>query len=230
MMRKIAVYGFLFAVIAMGALPARAAQSRFPAMAPLAAYLEPSAAAEIALARSGGPASISKGARVWVLGKHGYSVAVEGTNGWSCIVERSWSDDFTDPDFWNPRTRAPICFNPPASRTEVSEYIARTRWVFAHLTPSQMIQRAKASVAAKEILPPEPGAMCYMLSKNGYLGANAGGPWRPHIMIFAHVDPILWGAGAKDAPLIAFVDPIEPVTIFMVPVRNWSDGTTWTPH
>ena len=69
----------------------REAQS-YPAMAPLDQYLMSDASSEIALARSAAPASISDGAEVMVLGPKGYTTAVKGTNGFLCIVERSWGN------------------------------------------------------------------------------------------------------------------------------------------
>jgi hypothetical protein len=53
----------------------------YPTMAPVAQYLMPHAA-EIEMARSAGPASISANAEVLVLTKSGYVVAAKGTNGW----------------------------------------------------------------------------------------------------------------------------------------------------
>jgi hypothetical protein len=72
--------------------------------------------AEIALARSAAPESISRDAEVLVLGRHGFDAAVKGKNGFGCIVERSWASA-PDPDFWNPKVRTPICFNAAAARS-----------------------------------------------------------------------------------------------------------------
>src|SRR5580700_7972218 len=69
---------------------AQAKKSPYPAMAPLNQYLMPDERSEIALARSAAPASISDGAEVMGLGQTGYRTAVKGTNGFLCIVERSW--------------------------------------------------------------------------------------------------------------------------------------------
>jgi hypothetical protein len=84
-------------------------------MAPLDQYLMPDGKSEILLARSAAPASVSDGAEVMVLGRKGQTTAVKGTNGFLCIVERSWGAATDDPDFWNPKVRAPICFSPPSS-------------------------------------------------------------------------------------------------------------------
>jgi hypothetical protein len=68
---------------------AQAAKASYPAMAPLDRYLIPDEKAEIALARSSAPASISDAAEVMVLWRDGYATAVKGSNGFVCIVERS---------------------------------------------------------------------------------------------------------------------------------------------
>ena len=91
------------------------AKTRYPSMAPLEQYLM-ERDAEIALARSAAPESISHDAEVMVLGRHGYETAVKGKNGFVCMVQRSWSAGIDEPDFWNPKLRGPICFNPPAAR------------------------------------------------------------------------------------------------------------------
>src|SRR5271165_3652427 len=77
----------------------------FPDMAPVDQYRMASRSEEIALARSAAPAAISSAADVLVLGEHGYEMAVKGTNGFVCLVERSWFASFGDPAFWNPRIR-----------------------------------------------------------------------------------------------------------------------------
>src|SRR3974390_1300971 len=87
----------------------------YPKMAPVAQYRILNPQDEIALARSAAPPSISADAEVLVLGANGYETAVKGKNGFVCFVERSWAAGFDDIQFWNPRLRAPNCFNPPAA-------------------------------------------------------------------------------------------------------------------
>src|SRR5215469_9922784 len=81
------------------------AQTPYPSMAPLDQYLIEDRSAEVALARSAAPESISRDAEVMVLGRHGYETAVKGTNGFVCLVERSWTAPIDDPGFWNPKGR-----------------------------------------------------------------------------------------------------------------------------
>ena len=95
---------------------AQDATTPYPTMAPIEQYLM-DRTAEIALARSAAPSSISDGAEVMVLGREGYKTAVKGTNGFLCIVERSWAQGTDEAEFWNPKMRAPHCFNAQAARS-----------------------------------------------------------------------------------------------------------------
>jgi len=142
-----------------------------------------------------------------------------------CIVERSWTAPIDDPEFWNPKLRAPICFNAAAARTYLPRTIRKTDLILAGSTKAQMVERIKAAIDSKELPPMEPAAMCYMLSKQGYL-SDRGGHWHPHLMFFvSQAEPAAWGAGLPGSPIFAFNDTSEHMTTFLVPVREWSDGT-----
>ena len=82
----------LMLVITVGFLvPKAAAQSdKYSTMAPVEQYLM-ERNAEILLARSAAPDSISSDATILVLGRQGYETAVRGKNGFVCMVERSAS-------------------------------------------------------------------------------------------------------------------------------------------
>jgi hypothetical protein len=46
------------------------------------------------------------------------------------------------------------------------------------------------------------------------------------LMFFlSQTDPVAWGAGLPGSPIFAFNDKWEDLTVFLVPVRQWSDGT-----
>ena len=204
---------------------AQDAKTPYPNMAPVDQYLMQDRSAEIAMARSAAPESISSDAEVLVLGRHGYETAVQGKNGFVCIVERSWTAPIDDPNFWNPKLRGPICFNAAAARSYLPRTIKKTELILAGRTKDQMVEAVTAAIDKKELPPMEPGAMCYMLSKQGYLSDQAG-HWHPHLMFFvSQGDPALWGADLPGSPVIAVSDNWEHLTTFMVPVRRWSDGT-----
>jgi len=87
----------------------------------------------------------------------------------------------------------------------------------------------KAAFDKKEVPTLEPGAMCYMLSKQGYLG-DGNGHWHPHVMFFVPIsDAQTWGANLKGSPILASDSAQDRLTIFMIPVAKWSDGTADSP-
>jgi hypothetical protein len=193
-------------------------------MAPIDQYLMTDQAAEIALARSAAPDSISRDAEVLVLGRHGFETAVKGKNGFVCIVERSWTSA-PHLDFWNPKVRTPICYNAAAARSYLLRTIKRTDLTLAGRTEAQMDETIAAAVDKKELPAMEPGALCYMMSKQGY-GGDSVEHWHPHLMFyFPPTDPATWGAGLPDSPIQASNATREHFTTFVVIVRRWSDGT-----
>jgi hypothetical protein len=204
---------------------AQDAKTPYPSMAPLDQYLM-ERNAEIALARSAAPESISQDAEVMVLGRRGYETVVKGKNGFVCMVQRSWAAGIDDPDFWNPKLRAANCFNPPAARTYLRNTIKRTELVLAGRSKAQMFEGIKVAFDKKELPELEPGAMCYMMSKQSYL-SDRDGRWHPHLMFFVPLmDPAAWGAGLPESPVILGVkDTPDRLSIFLIPVAKWSDGT-----
>jgi hypothetical protein len=199
-------------------------------MAPTEKYLIASVQDEIALARSAAPTAISADAEVMVLTKHGYEVAQKGTNGFVCFVERSWTAGFDDAEFWNPKLRAPNCFNPPAVRSVLPQYLRRTEWVLSGASKAQVVDKARAAFATHQFVAPEAGSFSFMLSKLSYLGDTAGGPWHPHVMFFVpHGEAATWAAGLQDSPVLGNDgSPFEP-TVLYIPVPKWSDGSSSTP-
>jgi hypothetical protein len=204
---------------------AQDAKAPYPSMAPVEQYLMEDRASEIALARSAAPESISRDAEVLVLGRHGYETVIKGKNGFVCMVERSWTAPIDDPSFWNPKLRGPLCLNPAAARSYLPRTIKKTDLILAGRTKAQMIETVVAAIDNNELPAMEPGAMCYMLSKQGYLNDRAG-HWHPHLMFFvSQADPAAWGADLPGSPIIAVNDTWEHLTTFLIPVREWSDGT-----
>jgi hypothetical protein len=196
----------------------------YPKMAPIDQYLMTDQSAEIALARSAAPDSISRDAEVLVLGRHGFKTAVKGTNGFVCIVGRGWTSA-ADPDYWNPKVRVPMCVNAPAARSYLSRVSKETEWGLAGRTQAQMTESITAAMAKKELPPMESGAMCYMMSKQGY-GGDSAPHWPSHLMFFySDTDLASWGANLPGSPVVGMSDPVEHLTQFVVPVERWSDGT-----
>jgi len=222
----IAIKSFALLVVLGTAYQAMAqdAATTYMKMAPVDQYLMADRAAEIALARSAAPQSIARDAEVQVLTRHGFETAVKGTNGFVCIVGRSWTSA-ADADFWNPKVRVPMCVNAPAAHSYLLRINKETEWGLAGRTPAQMNEAISAALARKELPAMEPGAMCYMMGKEGY-GGDSNPHWPPHLMFFySDTNPAIWGANLPGSPVIAVADPVEHLTQFVIPVRLWSDGT-----
>ena len=232
--RTIAFRNFVL-LVALGAAwqgQAQDAKGPYPSMAPLDQYLMADRDAEIALARTAAPESISRDAEVLVLGRHGYETAVRGKNGFVCAVERGWMGPINGDDaanFWNPKIRGPLCFNPPAARTVLPLTYKRTEMILAGKSKAQIVEALKAAYEKKELPPLEPGAMSYMMSKDQYLSDNGDHHWVAHLMFYTPLmDGAVWGADLPKSPVMLnpqFSGAPEPIDVFMVPTRRWSDGT-----
>lgn len=204
---------------------AQAEKSAYPAAAPLDQYLMPDSNAEIALARTAAPASVSGGAAVLVLGRDGYTTAVKGTNDFVCLVERGFAAATDFSEFWNPKNRSPNCVNAAAARTYLPAVLLKAKLAMAGKTKAEIAQAIRQAMDSKQLPEPEPGAMSYMLSKQQYLN-DAAKNWRPHLMWFVSADASKsWGANLPGSPILADKGPDDRMTVFMVPVGHWSDGT-----
>jgi hypothetical protein len=216
----------------MQALYARAqdAKAPYPTMAPLEQYLT-ERSTEIALARTAAPSAISDDAKILVFGPKGYETAVEGKNGFVCLVERGWMSGADAPEFWNPKIRGPICFNPPAARSILPITYFRTQLVIAGKSEAQIMEACKEAFASKELPALEPGAMSYMMSKEAYL-TDHGDHKLAHLMFYTpEMAGKAWGADVSNSPvgLGNQFTPAEPVSTFIVAVPQWSDGTAAPP-
>ncbi len=219
----LAVFGAANRAVAQAATtpPASAPYSK---MAPIEQYLMTDRDAEIALARTAAPDSISRDADVMVLGRHGFETAVKGKNGFVCVVARGWTSA-ADSDFWNPKVRVPMCFNAAGARSYLMRVTKETEWGLAGSTQAQITEAIPAALAKKELPLMEPGAMCYMMGKEGY-GGDVAPHWPAHLMFFfSDTDPAIWGANLPGSPVIAVADPTEHLTQFVIPTQKWADGT-----
>ena len=217
----------LVLVLTVGALSAQAQakQALYSKMAPVDQYLIADHNAEIALARSAAPQSVSANAEVMILGRNGYEVAVQGTNHFVCLVERSWDSAIGDPGFWNPNIRGPNCFNEAAASTFLPIAFMKTRLALSGKSQAEIDRAMQAAFQEKKLPALEPGAMCYMMSKKGYLSDEAHN-WHPHLMFFVPLAMAkTWGANLKGSPVLASDDVPDRLTVFMIPVARWSDGT-----
>ncbi|HEY2445978.1 MAG TPA: hypothetical protein VGI20_09600 [Rhizomicrobium sp.] len=199
----------------------------YSAMAPLDQYMM-DRSDEIAMAKSAAPPSIADKASVLVLTRHGYETAVKGSNGFVCAVERGWMSQYDFPQFWNPHMRGPLCYNPAAVRTILPYTIRRTELVLAGRSKSGIDAQIKDGIEKRTLPRLEPGALTYMMSKQGYLNDKAHN-WVPHLMFyFPRAEGASWGADLSSSPVMLnpqYQNSSEAISVIMVPVTHWSDGT-----
>lgn len=223
------IFGLMFGFSTPWRMQAQDNKVPYPTMAPLDQYLM-DRDAEIALARSAAPESISNDAKILVLGRHGYETAVEGKNDFVCLVGRLWTAMKEDPEFWNPKGRAPVCLNAPAARSYLPVLMKRTELAIAGRSKAEIEDAVSTAIEKKELPTPEPNAMSYMMSKRGYINDGVHGPWRPHLMLFLpEIDPKAWGANLRGAPVTGEEDTVDHLTMFYIPVGKWSDGSPAPP-
>ena len=217
----------ILGLIGMKQGQAQTPKTEYSNMAPFDQYLMADRNAEITLARSAAPDAISGDAKILVLGRNGYETAVEGKNGFVCVVERAWMSPSDSPGFWNPKIRGPICFNPPAARSVLPTTYKRTEMVLAGRTKAEIIEGNKAAFEKGELPPLEAGAMSYMMSKNAYL-TDDDDHNVAHLMFYTPpLDGKVWGADVPKSPvmLIPQFKGVQPIDVFIVPVGRWSDGS-----
>ena len=200
-------------------------QGAYSVAAPIDQYFIADKASEIALARTAAPASISDAAEILVLTRDGYATAATGNNGFVCLVERSWGKSTDDADFWNPKVSAPHCLNAPAAKTYLPIVLLKTKLVLAGKSKAEIGLALKSSWDRKELPALEPNAMCYMMSKQQYL-SDDDTHWHPHMMWYVPGDAEkLWGANLPGVPTFAGNVPEDRMTVFLLTVGKWSDGT-----
>jgi hypothetical protein len=199
----------------------------YAAMAPVDRYLM-DRNAEIALAKSAAPPSISDRATVLVLTRRSYETAIRGSNGFVCAVERAWMSQYDFAQFWNPHMRGPLCYNPAAVRTILPYTIRRTELALAGRSKTEMSAAIPDGIEKHTLPHLEAGAMTYMMSKQQYLNDGAKN-WVPHLMFYFPRSPgAAWGADLSGAPPMLnpqFQNSPEAISVLMVPVTHWSDGS-----
>lgn len=216
----VAVFGAAWSIQAQDA-KAQDAKSPYPSMAPIEQY-RMDREAEIALARTAAPASISRDATIMILGQKNFEIAVKGTNGFICAVGRAFAGPLSNPEFWNQKNRSPVCYNPPAARSLWSYAVKQTAMALAGASKAQIADAIRTAVARKELGAPESGSMAYMMSREAYL-TDQGGHNLAHVMFELPRN----GVFRDDPDFFVSWDP-APVIEFNVPVGQWSDGTAVT--
>ena len=212
----------LAALITLGASALSAQQSKYP---PIDRYLMPRAA-EVALARTAAPASISGHATIKALTRTGFEIAQQGDNGAVCMVMRGFSaPTYTPAPFrdlvYDPTVRAPICFTAPAAKVAMPYYELRTTLALGGKDPAQIAAAVKKAYDDGALPHRDGVTMAYMWSAHQHLasGINA---WHPHVMLFAPgYDNAMVGGNAFGSPLPQLTDDAgTPFSVVVIPVDD----------
>lgn len=202
---------------------AATAGAQSPAYPPLRDYLMPRAA-EISLAESAAPEKITAGATIKVLTSNGYEIAREGRNGFVCAVMRGWAAPTYTPkqfrDFtYDATIRAPICFDPVASRTVLPYYELRSRLGMEGKAPDAITSGVAAAYAAGHLPKREAASFAYMWSADQQLGQGIG-HWHPHLMVFTpYYDNAMLGGNEFGSTLPQLSDDAgTPFAVVVIPV------------
>ena len=197
-------------------------QGKYP---PPGEYLMPRDA-EIALARTAAPASISDRATIKILTKSGFEVAFEGNNGVVCMVMRGFSAPTYSPAqfrdlVYDPTVHAPICFTPPAVRTAMPYYELRTKLAMAGKVPDQIAESLQAAYIKGELPKRDEVTFAYMWSAHQHLGPGIGA-WRPHMMVFApYYNNSMVGGNEFGSALPQVTDDAgTPFAVVVIPVAE----------
>src|SRR5262249_11431217 len=152
----------------------------------------------------------------------GFVEAVRGTNGFTCLVHRSFDGPLGDPGFWDPSIRAPFCLNPPAVSTVLPAMRKRDEWIMAGVRATDIAERTRRAYASREFAMPAAGSMAFMLSPEQHL-ANTNPHWMPHLMFYydKSIPAATWGMDAVTNTLIdgSAGDDVTPVLTLLIPVR-----------
>jgi hypothetical protein len=171
---------------------------------------------EIALARTAAPAAVSRDATVMVLTERGFEVAVKGTSGVTCVVNRS-----------HPLSLEPHCFDAEASATVLPMELRRTELLREGKSNEEIDREIAAGLLSGKYRLPRRPAMSYMMSSEQVLYNDEGqkvGKWEPHLMIFyphlTSADLGLGGTPSTQAALV--VDEGKAVSNIMILVKEFA--------
>ena len=136
-----------------------------------------SAEEEQALALSAAPEHLKGGATAYVLGPEGFSVSQEGTNGYSCVVNRD-----------HPRNRKPTCYDSEGTRTILPKVLFMGEMMALGASMSAISDSVSAGFADGRWGAPQRSGVAFMLSDgirryNSSTGEYSSFP--PHVMFYA---------------------------------------------
>jgi hypothetical protein len=164
----------------------------------------------IKLSESAAPAEISSKATVYLLEPTGYVKVREGTNGFSCLVDRQ-----------HPLNLEPTCFDAEGSATTLLTRLFAEELRAQGKSEKEVNTAIEAGYKSGKFLAPRKSGIVYMMSSSGYLynaQSNQLDHMAPHLMFYApyatdkdigsppaSVDmPRIIRAGQPDAYIVVF--------------------------
>ena len=215
---------FLMLVSLLASLDALAVWAQGPKYPPLSEYMM-ATEAEVALARSAAPEKVSARATVKILTPSAYKVAAQGDNGFVCMVMRGWaaatSSTAQERDLvYYAKLRAPICFDPVASRTVLPLQELQAKLGMEGKGPDQVTDTVQAAYAKGELPRMEAVAFAYMFSADQDLGPGVGA-WHPHMMVYTpYYENSMLGGNEVESGLPVVGNGGTPFAVTVIPVAD----------
>jgi hypothetical protein len=135
---------------------------------------------QIELALSAAPTEVSSKATVYILGAKGYEKDREGTNGFSCLIERSFAGTTQN-------SSAPACFDAEGSRTLMLTYLRREELRAQGKSEAEIKDDIAKGFQDGRFKVPGPGFL-YMMSNENYVydsESKKSAFVPPHLMFYA---------------------------------------------
>jgi hypothetical protein len=135
---------------------------------------------QIELALSAAPTEVSSKATVYILGPKGYEKVREGTNGFSCLIERSFVGT-------TQTSSAPACFDAEGSRTLMLTYLRKEEMRAEGKSEAEIKDDIAKGFEEGRFKVPGPGFL-YMMSDENYVyddQSKESGFVPPHLMFYA---------------------------------------------
>lgn len=135
---------------------------------------------QIDLALSAAPPEVSSKATTYILGAKGYKKVREGTNGFSCLIERSFAGTTQN-------SSAPACFDAEGSRTLLLTYLRREELRAQGKSEAEIKDDITKGFQDGRFKAPGPGFL-YMMSDENFVydsESKESGFVPPHLMFYA---------------------------------------------
>lgn len=165
-------------------------------------------AEEIALAESAGPANVVKDATIYALEKEGFVVVRKGTNGFSCLVQRSI-----------PGAQEPLCLDKEGTEAVLPRYLGQARLRAQGMSPAEVQQKLAEGFLTGKYRAPGRTVVSYMLSCENWVPVSATRviPYPPHVMFYIpNITNEAIGSNSQDPWMPFVVDEGSPHAIVIV--------------